>query len=124
MLEVIEQVLLSLRPDWVLVYGDTNSTLAGALAAAKLCIPTVHVEAGLRSFDRSMPEEINRAVTDHISALLFAPTKAAVETLRREGITDGRVDLVGDVMYDASIYFGSQAEAKSQILQRLNLPRT
>jgi UDP-GlcNAc3NAcA epimerase len=121
MLEAIEQVLLSVRPDWVLVYGDTNSTLAGALAAAKLCIPTAHVEAGLRSFDRSMPEEINRTLTDHISALLFSPTKAAVENLRREGIADGRVHLVGDVMYDAAIYYGSQAEAKSQVLQQLNL---
>jgi UDP-GlcNAc3NAcA epimerase len=100
MLESIEQVLLKERIDWVIVYGDTNSTLAGALAAAKLHIPVAHIEAGLRSFNRTMPEEINRIVTDHLSDRLFCPTETARDQLSREGITQD-VDVVGDVMYDA-----------------------
>jgi UDP-GlcNAc3NAcA epimerase len=99
MLTGVEQALERARPDLVLVYGDTNSTLAGALAAAKLNVPVAHVEAGLRSFDRSMPEEVNRLVADHLAALLFCPTEAAVGNLRTEGVTEG-VHKVGDVMFD------------------------
>jgi len=121
MLEAIEEVLLREKPDWVLVYGDTNSTLAGALAAVKLHVPVAHIEAGLRSFNRRMPEEINRVLTDHASDILFAPTKAAVENLRREGISEEQIQLVGDVMYDAALYYGKKAERQSQILNRLEL---
>lgn len=101
MLEEIEKILLDERPDWVLVYGDTNSTLAGALAATKMHIPVCHVEAGLRSWNRRMPEEVNRVLTDHISSRLFCSSEPSVENLRREGITEG-VEVVGDVMADAS----------------------
>jgi len=121
MLERIEQVLLAVKPDCALVYGDTNSTLAGALAAAKLHIWIAHVEAGLRSFNRRMPEEINRVLTDHAADLLFAPTEVAVENLRREGIPESRIHLVGDVMYDAALYYGSKAAQQSRILQKLGL---
>lgn len=120
MLKAIEKVLLVEKPDLVMVYGDTNSTLAGALAAAKLHIPVAHVEAGLRSFNKYMPEEINRVLTDHLSEFLFCPTQAAVENLHREAITKG-VYLVGDVMYDAAIEYSALAEKKSHILERLNL---
>ena len=120
MLKQIEKVLLKEKPDYVLVFGDTNSTLAGALAAAKLCIPVAHVEAGLRSFNRRMPEEINRVVTDHLSSLLFCPTETSVNNLAREGITEG-VHLVGDVMYDALLLNSRRAEEKSKILEALRL---
>ncbi len=117
MLGAVEQILLDERPDWLLVYGDTNSTLAGALAAAKLHIPVCHVEAGLRSFDKRMPEEVNRILTDHVSALLLCPTSAAIVNLRNEGITRG-VHHVGDVMYDAALMFARAAGASADVLSR------
>jgi len=120
MLIEIEKVLLNEKPDLVLVYGDTNSTLAGALAASKLHIKVTHVEAGLRSFDKIMPEEINRVVTDQISNILFCPTDTAVMNLKNEGITEG-VYNVGDVMVDALKYNQKIAEDKSTILQDLSL---
>jgi len=121
MLEAIEEVLLQEQPDWVLVYGDTDSTLAGALAAVKQHFPVAHVEAGLRSFNRSMPEEINRVLTDHAADLLFAPTQMAVANLRQEGLPAKRIALVGDVMYDAALYYAARAEQRSQILTLLGL---
>lgn len=120
MLKKIEEVLLGERPECVLVYGDTNSTLAGALAAAKLHIPVVHVEAGLRSFNRRMPEEINRVMTDHLSVLLLCPTETAVKNLEREGLNKGG-HLIGDVMYDALLDGAEIATKTSTILDRLNL---
>ena len=120
MLIGIEEVLLAERPDWVLVYGDTNSTLAGALAAVKLGIPVAHVEAGLRSFNRAMPEEHNRILTDHCADLLFCPTQTAVDLLRGEGVTRG-VHLVGDVMFDAALQFAEVARQRSTILTDLGL---
>lgn len=111
MLEGIETVLIQEKPDWVLVYGDTDSTLAGALAAAKLHIPVAHVEAGLRSFNCKMPEEINRILTDHVSTLLFTPTDTATRNLAVEGITGSdKVQQVGDVMYDAALYYRNKAK--------------
>lgn len=121
MLESIERLLLESRPDAVLVYGDTNSTLSGALAAAKLHIPVVHVEAGLRSFNRRMPEEINRVLTDHLSDLLFAPTERAMRNLAMEGIAGESVVLGGDVMYDAALHFKEAAIRRSDMLTRLGL---
>lgn len=120
-LERIEQVLLAEQPDAVLVYGDTNSTLAGALAAAKLNIPVAHVESGLRSFNRTMPEEINRVLTDHASNWLFAPTEAAMTNLAHEGLNSANCVLVGDVMLDASLRFREHAHQRSAILENLGL---
>jgi UDP-N-acetylglucosamine 2-epimerase len=115
MLPGIESAILAERPDCVLVYGDTNSTLAGALAAVKVHVPVAHVEAGLRSFDRTMPEEVNRVVVDAVSELLFCPADGAVANLRREGRTEG-VHQVGDVMYDASLRLAPLARARSGAL--------
>lgn len=123
MLIKIEQVLLNEKPDAVLVYGDTNSTLAGALAASKLHIPVFHIEAGLRSFNKKMPEEINRILTDHVSSLLFPPTEVAVDNLKNENITEN-VHLVGDVMYDAVLYNLEIAESKYNLEQFGVEPKT
>jgi UDP-N-acetylglucosamine 2-epimerase len=120
MLVRVEEALLREQPDRVVVYGDTNSTLAGSLAASKLGIPVAHVEAGLRSYNRAMPEEINRVVTDHLSDLLFCPTAKSVENLAGEGIRKG-VHEVGDVMYDSLLHYSSMADNRSGILERLGL---
>lgn len=121
MLAALEAAIGTSAPDWVLVYGDTNSTLAGALAAAKLGVRIAHVEAGLRSFNRAMPEEINRVVADHVSDLLFAPTAAAVANLEREGLGGPRIVRTGDVMYDAMLRFAALAEGRSRVLEELKL---
>lgn len=110
MLEKLDALMQFEKPDWVLVYGDTDSTLGGALAASKLHIPVAHVEAGLRSFNRRMPEEINRVLTDHVSSALFAPTATAVKHLEKEGIVGNKVQLVGDVMYDAALFYRARAK--------------
>jgi UDP-N-acetylglucosamine 2-epimerase len=120
MLEHLEAAILERRPDLVLTYGDTNSTLAATLAAAKLHVPVAHVEAGLRSFNRLMPEEANRVVADHLSDLLFAPTPAAMANLAREGLAE-RARQVGDVMLDAMRTFAPVALARSRVLERLGL---
>lgn len=119
MIESIESVLIKENPNWVLVYGDTDSTLAGAIAATKLHIKLAHVEAGLRSFNRHMPEEINRVLTDHSSNLLFTPTETATKNLASEGIVGDHVKQVGDVMYDAALFYRQLAESKSSILKRI-----
>lgn len=120
MIKQIEEVLIKEQPDALLVYGDTNSTLAGSLAAAKLHIPVAHVEAGLRSFNRRMPEEINRVMTDHLSTWLFAPTSLAIDNLKNEGINENLTSMVGDVMLDAVQFFGCRS-ADNIVLQELNL---
>ena len=118
----IEDTLVAEKPDLVLVYGDTNSTLAGALAAVKLHILVAHVEAGPRMFDKNIPEEVNRVLTDHVSSFLFAPTRTAVDNLKREGINNG-VYLTGDVMLDSFLHFSRIAEKKSKILEQLQLSK-
>lgn len=127
----IEELICSEKPDYLLVYGDTNSTLAGALSAAKLHLPVIHVEAGLRSFNKSMPEEINRIMTDHASTLLFTPTKTGFQNLLKEGFSNTEIKNAdvdhpaifhcGDVMLDNSLFFKEKAETDSSILQKLNL---
>ncbi len=120
MMIAIEDVLLGEKPDVVLVYGDTNSTLAAALTATKLSIPVAHVEAGPRMYDMSVPEEVNRVVTDHVSTFLFAPTTNSVENLAKEGLVEG-VHLTGDVMLDAFLQYGPVARQKSKVLERLGV---
>ena len=120
MLEKIEEILLREKPGYVMVHGDTNSTLAGALAGAKLHIPVAHVESGLRSFNRQMPEEINRVVTDHVSSLLFCPTDTAVSNLEREGISKD-VFKVGDVMFDSFLFYQELAGRRSRVLSEVKL---
>ncbi|GAB4453049.1 MAG: UDP-N-acetylglucosamine 2-epimerase (non-hydrolyzing) [Bacteroidia bacterium] len=130
MIEKTEEVLLKLQPDALVIYGDTNSTLAGAIAASKLLVPVFHIEAGLRSYNKTMPEEINRIMADHVSTLLFCPTQQAIKNLEKEGfklhthhcsINEPKIILSGDVMYDNSLYFSEIAERKSSILKKLNL---
>jgi UDP-GlcNAc3NAcA epimerase len=116
MLTKIEEIVLKEKPDYLMVYGDTNSTLAGALVAAKLHIPVIHIEAGLRSFNKEMPEEINRIMTDHVSEFLFCPTNTAVQNLENENITRN-VFNIGDVMYDAVLYNQELAKTQSKILE-------
>lgn len=116
----IEEIIEKEKPDFVLVYGDTNSTLAGALVASKLHIPVIHVEAGLRSFNMRMPEEQNRVLTDHVSTLLMVPTKTAIENLKNEGIVNG-VHYTGDVMLDSTLHFSELAKTKSSILRKFNV---
>lgn len=120
MIESLEGVFIDEKPDAVLIYGDTNSTLAGAIAATKLHIPIMHVEAGLRSFNRRMPEEINRVLADQVSQLLLCPTRTAVEHLKYEGITEG-VHMVGDVMHDATLYAIKQTKDDNKLIRELGL---
>ncbi len=122
MLEKIEAIVQVEKPDWVLVYGDTNSTMAGALAAVKLHVRVAHVEAGLRSFNRAMPEEINRVVTDHVSSLLLAPTDQAIRNLAVEGLVGSKVVRTGDVMYDAALFYSSGADGAG-VLARMGVKR-
>lgn len=121
MLEKIEEILLIEKPDWVLVFGDTNSTLAGALAAVKLHIPIAHVEAGLRSYNRKMPEEINRSLTDQCAELLFTPSDESVNNLLKEGILSAKIYVAGDIMLDAVNYYLKKAEETSTIIKDLKL---
>jgi UDP-GlcNAc3NAcA epimerase len=121
MIESLEGVMQEEAPDWVLVYGDTDSTLAGTIAAVKLHIPVVHVEAGLRSHNMQMPEEVNRRLTDHASTLLLTPSRQADINLRHEGIEPDRVVNVGDVMYDAALMFGAEAGERPALLERVGV---
>ena len=122
MLAAVEDVLIQEKPDWVLIYGDTNSTLAGALAAVKMHIPVAHVEAGLRSFNRRMPEEINRITADHVSELLFTPTETSTKQLLKEGIPEARIVNVGDVMYDATLFYNEYNASRKTLVEIMGLP--
>jgi UDP-GlcNAc3NAcA epimerase len=124
MLIEIERVLQAEKPDAVLVYGDTNSTLAGALAAVKLHVPVAHVEAGLRSFNMAMPEEVNRILTDRVSTWLFTPTESARQHLLHEGVAPGKIVEVGDVMYDVALFHGRRVDAAAGVLATLGLQHT
>lgn len=130
MITGLEEILLSEQPDWLVVYGDTNSTLAGAVAASKIHIPLAHIEAGLRSFNKSMPEEVNRILCDHVSTLLFSPTPTGYKNLLNEGFKEHQppfsadkpgIFQCGDLMYDNSLFFASVAEEKTQIYRELSL---
>jgi UDP-GlcNAc3NAcA epimerase len=123
MLEGIEKILLTEKPDWVLVHGDTNSTLAGALAAKKLHLKIAHIESGLRSFNMLMPEEVNRILTDRMSDILFCPTQNAIENLYNEGYKNiaSKIVITGDVMYDAALFYAQQSKNKSTIIDKLSL---
>ncbi len=123
MLEGIEKIAIKEKPDLVLTYGDTNSTLAGALSASKLGIPTAHVEAGLRSFNMAMPEEINRILTDRISNYLFCPTQTSVDNLKKEGFENFNCSIsnVGDIMYEAALFYGQKSDSRSTIINSLGL---
>ena len=125
MLEGIEEVIVKEKPNIVLVYGDTNSTLAGALAAKKLHVKIAHVEAGLRSFNMQMPEEINRILTDRVSDLLFCPTDLAVKNLQQEGFDNFDCQIIksGDIMQDAALYYAEKSEQKSDVLEKYNLDK-
>ena len=122
-LEKVEEILLKEKPDYIIVYGDTNSTLAGALAAVKIHIPIIHVESGLRSFNRKMPEEINRLLTDHISSILFVPSEVSLNNLIREGIDRKKIFNVGDIMFDSTLYFSKKADHASKILDQLGIQK-
>ncbi len=131
MIEQIEKILLEIKPNYIVLYGDTNSTLAGAIAASKIHVPIVHIEAGLRSYNKKMPEEINRIMCDHVSTLLFSPTATGFDNLRKEGfkidnfppfsIDNPKVYHCGDIMYDNSLFFSEIAETKSNILTKLGI---
>lgn len=133
MLQGIEEIIIKTRPDYVVLYGDTNSTIAGALAASKIRVPVVHIEAGLRSFNKTMPEEINRIVCDHVSTFLFVPTLTGMENLKNEGfkldnskpfhLNNPQIHHCGDVMYDNSLHFSTLATQKSKILAEYNLEK-
>ena len=123
MLEEIEKILLLEKPDAILVYGDTDTTLSGALTAAKLDIPVIHIESGLRSFNKKMPEEINRVITDHISSICFAPSKSAVNNLLKEGIKKNKIIRTDDVMVDSAKIFGDISDKKSKILEEYGLEK-
>jgi UDP-GlcNAc3NAcA epimerase len=133
MITGIEEILIKEKPNGIVLYGDTNSTLAGALAAIKIHVPVIHIEAGLRSFNKAMPEEVNRIMCDHISSFLFTPTKTGLINLIKEGFNVGtmppynannpKIYHCGDVMYDNSLYFSAVAETKTTILQKLGLQK-